>query len=93
MWENGLKLCRELAKIYETRLIDFAKLSNILVRVQLLMLCLPLFVSYALLCCFIAAFVSRFSHRAHLLHLFFVINCYQFSDIMEEKLKFLFSIL
>jgi len=30
MWEEGIKLCKELAKIYEAKLIDFSKLSNIL---------------------------------------------------------------
>eukprot|EP00794_Sanderia_malayensis_P007122 gene7122-7926_t len=29
-WENGLKLCKELALIYEKELVDFSKLSNIL---------------------------------------------------------------
>ncbi|XP_065059429.1 dedicator of cytokinesis protein 3-like isoform X2 [Rhopilema esculentum] len=30
MWENGLSLCKDLAKIYETRLFDYNKLSKIL---------------------------------------------------------------
>ena len=31
-WECGIRLCKELAALYETQLFDYEKLSDILVR-------------------------------------------------------------
>ena len=31
MWEKGIELCKELAELYESKMYDFVKLSDILV--------------------------------------------------------------
>ena len=33
-WECGIRLCKELATLYETQLFDYEKLSHILVRIN-----------------------------------------------------------
>ena len=30
-WENGIDLCKELASVYENKIVDYTKLSDILV--------------------------------------------------------------